>query len=249
MSISPPRKINILSVNQSPKISVWVCDKKSTWRPRKINIPTDSQLSKNSVWVCDKMSTWPPWKINILTVSQSSKISVWVCDKMSISPPRKINILICQSVAKDLCMSLWQKVDLAVREKSTSQLTVSCQRTLYESVTKCRPDRREKSNILTDSQSSKISVWVCDTMSTWPPRKINILTVSHSSKISVWICDKMSTWPPRKINIPNWQSVVKDLCMMSDLTKCRPDRREKTNILTDSQSPKISVWVCDKMSI
>ena len=201
MSTWPTRKINILTDNQSPEISVWLCYKivdltaakknniltvnqvvkdlcmslwqnvdltaeknqhpncqsvsqrpqyesvtrLSTWPPRKINILTVSQSSKISVWVCDKVSTWPPRKINILTDSQSSKISVRVCDKMSTWPPRKIQHPNCQSVVKDLCMSLWQNVDLTAAKNQHP----NCQSVVKDHCVtlwrKCRPDRREKS--------------------------------------------------------------------------------------------------------
>ena len=141
----PTRKINIPTVSQSSKISVWVCDKMSTWPPPKINILTVSQSSKISVWVCDKMSTWLPRKINILTVSQSPKISVWLCDKMSTWPPRKINTLTVSQSVKDLCMSLWQNVDLTAAKNQHPNWQSVVKDVLHESVTKCRPDRREKS--------------------------------------------------------------------------------------------------------
>ena len=130
-----------------------------------------------------------------------------------------------------------------------------------------------KINILTDTQSSKISVWVCDKMSTWQQRKINIPTVSHRQNLWMSLWQRMSTWPPRKINILTVQSVVRDLCVSLgqnvDFSAAKNQHRltvsrhrshteifdkmstwplRKINILTGSQSSKITVWVCDKMS-
>ena len=217
MSTRPPRKINILSLDcQSDlcrKISV-----RTVWqifRPDRREKSTSSQSVSchrplyESVTV--KVSTWPPRKINILTANQSSKISVSGCDKGRPDSTENQHPN-CQSVVRDLCKCRPDR-----REKSTSWLPVSRQRSVCMSFlrTKCRHfchRRIQKSlTILTDSQDrSKIAaVRVCD------------------KEIFDWLTAvRMLIFRGGQVTVS--QSLSKTHDCMSSVTKCRPDRREKS---------------------